>query len=101
MLGVHRGDLGTHPRLLCLFVFLFCIFPSWFDSHLPVSIWGHGALDDDDLPRVQASGYGPRVRDHLGWRDDGKGSLGKTDDMADASTHADNTDNLHVVFYLH
>lgn len=31
----------------------------------PVSVWGHGALDDDDLPGVQASGYGPRVWDRL------------------------------------
>lgn len=33
---------------------------------LPVSIGGHSALDDDDLPRVQASRYGPCVRDRLG-----------------------------------
>ena len=37
---------------------------------LPVSIWGHSALDDDDLPRVQASRYGPCVWDHLRWRVD-------------------------------
>lgn len=33
----------------------------------PVSIRGHRALDDDDLPGVKASRYGPRVRDHLRW----------------------------------
>lgn len=40
----------------------------WYEvsKTLPVSIRGHGALDDNDLPRVQASRYGPRVRDHLG-----------------------------------
>lgn len=33
----------------------------------PVSIRGHRALDDDDLPGVKASRYGPCVRDHLRW----------------------------------
>lgn len=42
------------------------------DEVLPVSIWGHSALDDDDLPRVQASRYGPCVWDHLRWRADVK-----------------------------
>lgn len=32
----------------------------------PVGIGRHRALDDDDLPRVEPSGYGPCVRDHLG-----------------------------------
>lgn len=33
---------------------------------LPVGIGRHSALDDDDLPRVQASWYGPCVWDRLG-----------------------------------
>lgn len=36
-----------------------------FGRILPVRIGGDGALDDDDLPGVQATRYGSSVRDHL------------------------------------
>lgn len=39
---------------------------NFFPGSSPVSLGRNRALDDDDLPGVQASRYGPSVWDRLG-----------------------------------